>query len=246
MTSALNNIPFLSIIVPAYNEGARLGPTLEKIAAFTSRQSFSSEIIVVDDGSTDGTRALAEAFAAKNKNTVVAANPGNQGKGAAVKRGMLLARGKWRLFTDADSSTPIEFVNTFFPLADSGYDVVIGSRRVRGADVAKRQPFYRQGSGNIFSVLVRLLLLRGFIDTQCGFKLFSGAAAELIFPRLTIDGFGFDVEVLYIAVKRGLRVKEAPVRWIDSPYTHVHLVRDAAKMFTDLLRIRLNDKLGKY
>jgi dolichyl-phosphate beta-glucosyltransferase len=241
------NNPHLSIIIPAYNESQRILPTLETIKAFIDKQSYSVEVIVVDDCSTDKTRDIVGAFVAGKNNFTLTANTRNLGKGASVKKGMLIARGAFRLFSDADLSTPIDEVHKFFTLLENSHDIVIGSRRVKGANVVKRQPIYREASGRVFSVLVRLLLMRGFLDTQCGFKMFTATAAQSVFPKLTINGFGFDVEALYIAKEmQGLKIKEAPVSWFDSPNSQVRLWRDATRMFTDLLRIRWNRLCGRY
>ncbi len=241
MSSAIN----LSVIIPAYNEEKRIGPTLWKIAAFLSRQSYKSEIIVVDDASFDRTRAVVEDFPTDKVPVRLLTNNKNIGKGAAVRRGMQQAKGAHRLFSDADLSTPIEEVEGFLKLSPP-YEVVIGSRRVKGSNVAKRQPALREASGRIFSLLVRLFTVRGFIDTQCGFKMFTAKAADEVFKRQTINRFGFDVELIYIAKKLGFKIKEAPVTWVDSPDTRVRLLRDAPKMFLDLLTIPLNNLRHKY
>lgn len=235
----------LSIVVPAYNESKRILPTLEKIAAYLARQPYSYEVIVVDDASTDLTPSVVMAFGARHPWFHLIINERNMGKGASVRRGMLEAKGAFRLFTDADLSTPIEELDNFFRYAPP-FDVVIGSRRVRGSNVAKRQPIMREASGRLFSILVRLLTMRGFVDTQCGFKMFSALAADDVFRRQTIDRFGFDVEILFIAKKLGYRVRETAVTWFDSPDTRVRLFHDAPKMFLDLLAIRVNDAQGKY
>ncbi|MBV9079926.1 MAG: glycosyltransferase family 2 protein, partial [Elusimicrobia bacterium] len=196
----------LSIVIPAFNEAGRLGPTLDAIEAFRRSRRYTSEVIVVDDCSLDGTARLAEMFAAGKDGYRILKNERNLGKGGAVRRGLLEARGAYRLFTDADLSTPIEQVDSFFPFFDgtadgTRYDIVIGSRRVRGARLDKRQPIHRESAGRLYSLLVRLLALRGFLDTQCGFKMFTARAAEEVCRRQTVTGFGFDVELLYIAVK---------------------------------------------
>ncbi len=237
---------FLSIIIPCYNEERRIGDTLRKVDHFLQNQHFLSEVIIVDDGSRDQTQALVQKFIEEKPSFRLIKNEVNLGKGGSVKKGMLLARGEVRLFSDADLSTPIEEIIGFLKLVKE-FDVVIGSRRVKGADVRVRQPILREGAGRIFSLLVRLLTLRGFIDTQCGFKMFTSQAAVDIFSRQTINRFGFDVEILYIAVRRlNLKVKEAPVQWFDSPFTRVRLFQDSLNMFMDLLRIRLNDWAGTY
>ena len=235
----------LSIIVPAYNEATRIGPTLQKIFAYLARQSYAAEVLVVDDASTDKTADAVEKILSGKAHCRLLRNEKNIGKGGSVRRGMLEAQGELRLFSDADLSTPIEEVEKFFKQVPP-FDVVIASRRVKGCNVAKRQPVMREASGRVFSLLVRLLTLRGFIDTQCGFKLFTAKAAEDIFRRQTINRFGFDVEILYIAKKMGYRIKESPVTWFDSPDTRVRFLRDATRMFLDLLIIRWNDVRGLY
>ncbi len=243
MTSVIST-PTLSIIIPAYNESKRILPTLEKIEKFRQLQSYTTEIIVVDDASTDGTSDVVETFIADKPFFRLVRNEKNIGKGGSVQRGMLLAEGAYRLFSDADMSTPIEEVQKFLGL--KYVDVVIGSRRVTGAHLAKRQPVLREAAGRIFSVLVRFLVLRGFLDTQCGFKMFTGAVAEKVFRRQTIMRFGFDVEILFVAKKIGCEIREVGVHWEDSPFTRVHLFRDSTAMFLDLLRIRRNDAKGRY
>ncbi|MCB4756683.1 MAG: glycosyltransferase family 2 protein [Elusimicrobia bacterium] len=236
--------PRLSIIIPAYNEAARILPTLETIEAFVKTQPYPIEVLIVDDGSKDGTAGTVRTFIDGKSHFRLLQHERNLGKGAAVRLGMRSAQGAYRLFSDADLSTPIEEVSKFFPHA---YDVIIGSRRVRGAQLKKRQPFYREAMGRVFSVLVRLLTLHGFLDTQCGFKFFTANAADNIFFKQTINGFGFDVEILFIAKKCfRYRIKEAPVVWRDSPQTQVRLFRDSLRMFVDLLRIRFNDLRGVY
>ena len=243
----------LSVIIPAFNEERRILPTLEKVDAYLKGQTYTSEVIIVDDCSTDKTFSVVKEFIAARPTWRLFKNAQNLGKGASVKHGMLAAKGEFRLFSDADLSTPIEEVEKFFPYFDAGpdgraaYDVVIGSRRVKGAQVAVRQPFMREAAGRVFSRLVRLLTLRGFVDTQCGFKMFTAQAAENIFFKETINRFGFDVEILYIAIKIfGYRVKEAPVVWMDSIFTRVRLLQDSSRMFVDLLRIPWNDLRGLY
>jgi dolichyl-phosphate beta-glucosyltransferase len=241
--------PYLSVIIPAFNEQVRIAESLEKIDQFLSRQNFSSEVIVVDDCSNDFTYDVVRQFISSRPTYRVIRNEENFGKGHSLKRGMAVARGQIRLFSDADLSTPIEEVTNFLEAIKQPneqnnldrFDVVIGSRRVQGAKVEVRQPIFREAAGRIFSLLVRASTVRGFIDTQCGFKMFTADAAEKIFPRLTVPGFGFDVELLFIAKRvLGLKVKEAPVVWMDSPLTRVRMVQDSTIMFTDLLRVHWN------
>lgn len=233
----------LSVVIPAYNERARIGATLDGFIAYLDAQPYDWEIIVVDDGSTDGAAAFVEENYASV--TVIAVRP-NRGKGHAVKTGMLAARGAHRLFSDADASTPIKQIETFWPHIAAGADIVIGSRDIAGARVEVHQAWYRENMGKLFNLFLRVLGLTRFHDTQCGFKLFTARAAEIVFPRQTIERFGFDAEVLHIARRQGLRVVEAPVRWINSPHSKVNPVADSARMIAESLRVRWNDLLGRY
>src|ERR1044071_9883108 len=248
----MNDNPHLSIIIPAYNEGQRIGPSLESVEAFIKNQSYKTDVFVMNDHSLDSTRDVVEAFIKGKPHYRLVNNLTNMGKGAAVQKGMMMSKGDFRLFTDADMSTPIEEVTKLLALADPAdpskekYVVVIGSRRLPGSQVELRQPFFREAAGRFFSLLVRMLALRGFLDTQCGFKLFRGDSADNIFFRQTIHRFGFDVEVLYIAEKLGYKILEAPVVWKDSPNSTVRLHRDSVDMFLDLFKIRKNDFWGAY
>jgi len=240
----------LSVVVPAYNEALRILPTLEKIKSFLKKQPYRSEVLVIDDCSTDDTFEVVRARTAAWPNFKLIRNEKNLGKGGSVRRGMMEVTGRHRLFSDADLSTPIEEVRRFLDYVSTDgthkVDVVVGSRRITGAHIAVRQPVHREAAGRFFSLLVRLLTLQGVIDTQCGFKLFSREAANQIFRRQTIFGFGFDVEILFIAKVLGFKVKEAPVVWTDSPHTKVNFWRDSIVMFIDLLRIRWNQVRGLY
>ncbi len=233
----------LSLIIPAYNEEKRLDKTLRAAETYLSSQECDSEIIVVDDGSRDRTAGLVrESFPEVR---LVSYQP-NRGKGHAVKTGMLAAQGDYRVFYDADGSTPIEEIDKVWPRFEAGADVVIGSRSLPESDVAVRQHPFRELMGRGFNALVRMLLRERFADTQCGFKAFSRKAAEAVFARQLLDGFCFDSELLYIAARLGFRIDEIPVRWLNSPDSRVRIVSDSARMFTDLVRIRLNDLRGKY
>ncbi len=247
----LGNNPYLSIIIPAFNEGKRIGASLEAVEAFLAKQSYPAEVFIVNDCSLDDTKTVVEEFVKNKPQFNIINNLSNMGKGAAVQKGMMMAHGQFRLFADADMSTPIEEVEKFLEYADpkngaEKFDVVIGSRRVAGAQIDVRQPIHREAAGRFFSLIVRVLAVRGFLDTQCGFKLFSADAANNIFPRLTIHRFGFDVEALYIAHKFGYKMREAPVFWKDAPGSTVRLHRDSIDMFLDLFKIRKNDILGAY
>jgi dolichyl-phosphate beta-glucosyltransferase len=233
----------LSIVIPAYNEEARLSRTLERLRRFCSGRGQAFEIVVVDDGSQDRTAEVAAA--AGGPQTRVLRTATNRGKGHAVRAGMLAARGERRLMTDADLSTPIDELAALEAALAAGADVAIGSRAVAGARVEVHQSAYRESAGRAFNVLVRLLLLPDVHDTQCGFKLWSGAATQAVFPRLRIDGFCFDVEALYVARRLGLRIAELPVVWRNDAASRVGPL-SGARAFSDLLRIRLNGRLGRY
>jgi dolichyl-phosphate beta-glucosyltransferase len=231
----------LSVVVPAFNEARRLPATIEAMVAFAETRLEAAEILIVDDGSTDDTRQVAEALAArlgsKKVRLAVLGRAQNLGKGASVREGMLAASEPWVLMSDADLSTPIEDLDTLASAGD-GAQVVFGSRAAKGAQVIKHQPLYRELMGKTFNKLVRVIVTGGIRDTQCGFKLFSRDAAQAIFSRAKVDRFAFDVEVAYLARKLGLTVREVPVRWENSPATTVHAIRDSARMFADLWRIR--------
>jgi dolichyl-phosphate beta-glucosyltransferase len=232
--------PFLSIVIPAFNEAERLPRTLARLAAFLQGFGRTHEIVVVDDGSTDGT-----AEKARGAGAAVLRNDRNRGKGHAVKRGMLEARGERLLMTDADLSTPIEELPRFLDKMAEGYDVVIGSRAVSGATIEVHQPWFRENMGRLYNLFVRALALPGLRDTQCGFKLWGAAAARAAFAPARLDGFSFDVESLYLARKRGYRIAEVPVTWRNDAATRVGLGSGSAA-FPDLLRIRINDWIGRY
>jgi dolichyl-phosphate beta-glucosyltransferase len=235
--------PSLSIVIPAYNEAARLPATLGHIVAYLERQAQDAEILVVDDGSRDGTAE--RAFEASAGRAHVLRNERNRGKGYSVRRGMLAASGARRLMTDADLSTPIEELPPLMARLDAGDDIAIGSRAIAGARVEVHQPLFRESVGRVFNLLVRLLALPGLHDTQCGFKLFTAVAAGEAFGAARLDGFCFDVEALYIARLRGRRVVEVPVRWRNDDATRVTLSRGLLA-FADLARIRWNGRLGRY
>lgn len=239
----LDNLVRLSLIIPAYNEEERLGDTLTKVFEYFRVKSYDAEVIVVDDGSQDGTAALVrQAFPQAH---LISHCP-NRGKGYAVKSGMLAASGEYRMFFDADGSTPIEEVEKLWPCFDAGADVVIGSRSLPASDVQVRQHFLREMMGRTFNFFVKAVLQEPFIDTQCGFKAFTARSVDIIFTRQRLDRFAFDTELLYIAAKHALRIDEVPVLWRNSPRSRVRIVRDSARMFVELFRIRLNGNLGRY
>jgi dolichyl-phosphate beta-glucosyltransferase len=234
--------PALSVVIPAYNEALRLPATLDRVREHLGGRGVAYEILVVDDGSSDGT---AEVAGAAGDLVRVLRHEPNRGKGYAVRRGMLAATGERRLMTDADLSTPIEELARLEAEIDRGLDIAIGSRAVAGARIEVRQPAYREAMGRLFNVLVQALLLPGLADTQCGFKLFTAAAAETAFSACRLDGFSFDVEALYVARRRGLRVAEVPIVWRNDAATRVGL-GGGTVAFADLLRIRLLALLGAY
>lgn len=237
--------PYLSVIIPAYNEAERLPLTLFDIDKYLSQASFSYEIIVVNDGSKDNTAQVVENLMPIIKNLKLINNKFNQGKGGVVAQGMLEAKGNIRLFTDADNSTSIDQVEKFFPYFKEGYQVVIGSRAVKGAEIPVKQPFYRRILGRIGNLIIQILVLPGLKDTQCGFKAFTEEAAKDIFSRLTIKRWGFDVEALVIAKVLGYQIKEVGIRWINDPRSKV---KPSAyfQMLYEVLKIRLNLWLKKY
>ncbi|MCD6361586.1 MAG: glycosyltransferase family 2 protein [Armatimonadetes bacterium] len=229
---------YLSVVIPAYNEVGRLGSTLEKVIAYLDEQPYASQIIVVDDGSGDATAELARSLLEERPDARVLVNEENRGKGYSVRRGMLEAAGQMRLFSDADLSTPIEHAADLLAAIDAGADIAIGSRGIQGADIARRQPLLRQTAGKMFSFVQRTLLGTGIVDTQCGFKLFTQNAAELVFPHQRLERWAFDAELLFIANRLGLKIAEVPVRWINSEDTRVRMFTDGLGMVRDLWRIR--------
>ena len=225
----------LSLIIPAYNEADRIGASLDKTLAWVADQSFSVEVLVVDDGSRDNTVEVARRY--EGDTIRVVEQRENMGKGAAVRRGMLEASGVHRIFSDADFSTPItEAARVLEHLR--AFDVVIGSRAIDASYIKEHQPWYRESMGKAFNMLVQMLAVPGIQDTQCGFKGFTADAAREIFVRTKIDGFGFDVEVLYIARQLGLTVKEIPVEWHNDARSTLNPISDSLKMLGELLKVR--------
>lgn len=247
--------PFLTIVIPAYNEARRLPATLERILDYLDQQGYSAQVIVVDDGSTDGTAAVARAFDVQHRRIQVIENP-HQGKGATVRRGILAAEGEIVLFSDADLSTPIEELERLLPWFDQGYDVVIGSREGAGAR-RYDEPLYRHLMGRVFNTLVRMLTVQGIQDTQCGFKAFRRQVARDLFSRMRLypeDGrlvvgamvTAFDVEILYLAQCLGYRIREVPVAWYYSNETKVNPLKDSWRNLRDVLTVRWNALRGVY
>jgi glycosyltransferase involved in cell wall biosynthesis len=235
---------FLSIIIPAHNEEHRLPPTLTAVDAYLGKQAYASEIVVVENGSQDLTAVVTEAFAAGHPRVRLIRERG-RGKGLAVRRGMLEARGQYRFICDADLSMPIEEVAKFLPPQLEAYDVAIGSREAPGAR-RFNEPAYRHFQGRAFSNLVKLFALPGFEDTQCGFKMFRAAAAADVFRVQVFDGMSFDVEALFIARRRGYKIVEVPIDWYYRSESRVHPLLDPLRMLRDILTIRRNWAQGKY
>jgi len=232
----------ISIIIPAYNEESRLPATLERVCRYLCRTSWEfAEVIVVDDGSRDATGKVAEDAGAR-----VLSHPGNRGKGYSVRQGMLAAQGDWALLSDADLSTPMEELEKLWSAVEQqGVPIAIGSRALNRSLIGVRQPLLRDGAGRLFNQVMRRTTGLPFRDTQCGFKLFASTAAHEIFSRQLLDGFGFDVEVLYIARSLGFACVEIPVKWNDAAGSKVSLGR-GFDAFVDLLRVRWNAANGKY
>jgi dolichyl-phosphate beta-glucosyltransferase len=228
--------PEISIVIPAYNEALRLPQTLARIEAYLATAGVPAEVIVVDDGSADSTAQVAGQHAARWPQLHVL--PGaHRGKGAAIQLGMAAARGRYRIFSDADLSVPIDDLEKLLRPLRAGAGVAIASRALPDSQVEVHQPWYRETMGKIFNKLVRIFVLGGVKDTQCGFKAFSAEVAERVFPELQTRGFGFDVEILYRAQHAGYRIVEVPTRWINSPQSRVHPIRHSLAMFLELLVI---------
>jgi dolichyl-phosphate beta-glucosyltransferase len=235
-----------SIIIPAYNESARLGATLDRVLDHVVAQHWDAEVIVVNDGSQDDTAEMVLARARANPALRLVENPGNHGKGYSVRNGMLKAAGEIRLFTDADLSSPIEEANKLFGAIEAGADIAIGSRWLQPETQAQRQSLLRQFYGRTFNLVLRILLGLRFKDTQCGFKAFNRSSAQKLFSMQTIEGWGFDAELLFLGDRLGLNIKELPVVWSDTEGTRIHPLRDGLHMIAEVLTIRWNAISGKY
>ena len=238
--------PAYSIVIPAYNEGTRLGATLEKVLAYVRAQRWDAEIIVVNDGSRDNTADLVQSFAAKDAALRLLENPGNRGKGYSVRNGMLNARGRIVLFSDADLSSPIEEAPKLFQALENGADIAIGSRWLRAETQTQRQPLHRQLFGRVFNLILRITLGLKFKDTQCGFKAFKQPAVQAIFPLQKIERWGFDPEILFLARKFGFKVQEVSVAWAHRDGTSINPLVDGFRMFLEMLHVRWYDLTGKY
>ncbi|PYU33670.1 MAG: glycosyl transferase [Acidobacteria bacterium] len=237
--------PELSIVIPAYNEERRLPETLRRVREYLSTRPASAEVIVVDDGSSDRSAAVVEEWRSKFAGLRLLSNGRNRGKGYSVRHGMLEARGRIVLFTDADLSAPIEEADKLLA-ALGDYEVAIGSRGVDPSLIEVHQSPLRELAGKVFNAVVRAVTGLDFTDTQCGFKAFVREHARIVFEQQRIERFGFDPEILFLAKRHGLRAIEIPVRWAHDPQTKVNMIRDSLRMFGEVLAIRWNWLLGRY
>jgi dolichyl-phosphate beta-glucosyltransferase len=238
--------PGLSIVVPAYNEQERLGPTIRSYLEYCRSRHLPVELIVVDDGSLDATSALVESLSGEYPEVRLIRLAENRGKGYAVRTGVVNARGQLVLFADADAATPLSELERLEAAIQGGADVAIGSRALAGEGVQVRARFYRRVIGRAFHLLVRTLTVKSVKDTQCGFKLFRGPVAHDLFSRMRMNGFSFDVELLMMAQRRGYRVAEVPVNWVHQPGSKVNLALDSIRMARDLFVIRGHHLSGEY
>ena len=238
--------PRYSIVIPAYNEAARITRALEEVVACIRRRNWSAEVVVVNDGSRDRTAELVRDFAANAPEVRLLENPGNCGKGYSVQNGLLHSLGEVVMFTDADLSAPIEEAEDLFAAIAGGEDIAIGSRWLERARQTIRQPLYRQFFGRCFNAVTRMVMGLPFADTQCGFKAFTRAAAQTIFQLQTIERWGFDPEILFIALKRGYKIVEVPVSWAHDERTRISYLKDGMRMLQDIAIVRWNALLGRY
>lgn len=241
----MSDNPFLSVVIPAYNEQSRLPSTLKAVKSYLQAQAFPWEILVVDDGSRDRTAAEVTAVHVLDSRIQLLQYGKNRGKGFAVRYGMTRARGQYRLFMDADNSTTVDHFEKFLPYLRAGFDVVIGSRDVPGADIAVHQAWYKEKLGDLGNLWIQFWAVPGIHDTQAGFKVFTAKASDAVFPYLTLDRWGFDVEALAVARLRGFKIAERPIRWANDPNSKV-----SASAYLDVLKevlqVRLNVWQGKY
>lgn len=242
-TTPIKEQPALSIVIPAYNEEVRIVPTIGAIASHVSSLGLPWELIVSDDGSKDRTVQIVEELGFVNLRVLRA--PRNEGKGSAVRRGMLAAQGKVVLFDDADNSTPIEEIGKLLEKINEGYDIAIGSRAARGAEETNKS-LVRRIMSNGLRWIVASVFSAGARDTQCGFKMFTREAAQRLFRAQTISGFSFDLEILYLANKFGYRIVEVPIAWVDAPGSKLDPTKEAQRFLRDLVKIKLNDLKGIY
>lgn len=238
--------PYLSVIIPAYNEEAVINDTLVDVHQFLLRQPYTSEIIVVNDGSTDKTAEIIKGKMQVMDNLRLVENDPNRGKGYTVIHGAKEAQGKFVLFTDADNATKIDEVNKFFPYFEQGYHIVIGSRAVESSNIKIKQPFLRRTLGRLANLLIQALVLPGLKDTQCGFKCFTNETAKAIFPKQVLSGWVFDMETLAIGRQLGFKIKEVGITWTDVSKTKMSFLKVYLKSVFDLLKVKWNLVTGKY
>jgi dolichyl-phosphate beta-glucosyltransferase len=238
--------PRYSIVIPAYNESARIRNALDSVLGCIRQHGWHAEVIVVNDGSTDQTAQIVQEYAATAPELRLLENPGNHGKGYSVRHGVLQAFGDIVMFTDADLSAPIEEAQGLFAAIAKGADIAIGSRWLERARQTIRQPLYRQFFGRCFNAVTRAVMGLPFADTQCGFKAFTRAAAQTVFQLQTIERWGFDPELLFIALKRGYSIVEVPVSWAHDERTRISYLRDGIRMLQDIAIVRWNALLGRY
>ncbi|MCM8815022.1 MAG: glycosyltransferase family 2 protein [Candidatus Omnitrophica bacterium] len=229
----------LSVIIPAFNEEKAIQNTLATVCNFFKEKGLSFEVVVVDDGSSDATALRVREMMKDNSFVKLVSYPKNAGKGEAIRQGVMVSKGDLILFSDADLSTPISEMEKFLPFIQQGYDIVIGSRRIKNSLITRKQPFHRRISGKVFQLLVKYVLRLPYEDTQCGFKMFKGSAAKKLFSTLAHKGFIFDVEIVYKAHLAGLKIKEIGVIWANDPSTTVRFLKDSLKCFIDLIKIRI-------
>lgn len=235
-----------SIVIPAYNESQRLAPTLDKVLEYVAHENWNAEILVVNDGSKDDTADIVRAYSRNFPSVRLVENPGNRGKGYAVKNGMLHASGDVLLMTDADLSSPIHESKKLFRAIEAGADVAIGSRWVDPSLQSVRQPWYRQIGGRVFNLVIRVILGLGQKDTQCGFKAFSRSAAQRLFPLQQIDRWGFDPELLFLAKRFHMKVDEIGVEWAHDERSKINPLKDGFRIVNDAIQVRRNSMSGKY
>jgi dolichyl-phosphate beta-glucosyltransferase len=235
----------LSVVIPAYNESVRLKKTLPIIIEFFKKQKYSFELVIVDDGSKDKTVATVKSIVGHKPFLKLISLDHNQGKGAALRAGIMAAVGTYVLFMDADLSTPLTEIDKFWPVITK-YPIVIGSRKMKGAVVTKHQNLLRENLGKVFTFLTNTLATKNVSDITCGFKLFQTNVAHKLFGKSVLNDWSFDAEILFLAQKHGFKIKEVPVSWQNDPRTKVNLTKDSINALTGLLKIRLNDMQGKY
>lgn len=242
----MSEYPQFSVVIPAYNEGVRIPSALEAVVNCIRTRGWSAEVVVVNDGSTDGTARVVKEFAAGAPEVRLLENPGNRGKGYSVRNGLLHSFGDVVMFTDADLSAPMEEAEGLFDAIAEGADIAIGSRWLERTRQTIRQPFYRQFFGRCFNAVTRVVMGLPYADTQCGFKAFTRSAAQTVFQLQTIDRWGFDPEILFIALKRGFRIAEVPVSWAHDERTRMSYLKDGLRMLQDIAQVRWNALLGRY